>query len=43
MRCDRTNKQTESTTLYIYILVWEPNAAKVTKSYSRRLPTLERF
>ena len=27
----------------IYILAWEPSAAKVTKSYSRRLPELERF
>jgi len=27
-----------------YILIaWEPSAAKVTKSYSRRLPALERF
>ena len=43
MSYDRTSKQTESTTLYIYILVWEPSAANVTKSYSRRLPTLERF
>ena len=43
MSYDRTSKQTESTTLYIVILVWEPNAAKVTKSYSRRLPALKRF
>ena len=28
---------------FIYILAWEPSAAKVTKSYSRRLPALERF
>ena len=27
----------------IYILSWEPSAANVTKSYSRRLPALERF
>ena len=27
----------------IYILAWEPSAAKVTKSYSRRLPALEQF
>ena len=25
------------------VLTWEPSAAKVTKSYSRRLPALERF
>ena len=25
------------------ILAWEPSSAKVTKSYSRRLPALERF
>ena len=24
-------------------LAWEPSPAKVTKSYSRRLPALERF
>ena len=24
-------------------LAWEPSAAQVTKSYSRRLPALERF
>ena len=34
------NKQDD---YFIYILVWEPSAAKVTKSYSRRLPALERF
>ena len=28
---------------YINILAWEPSAAKVTKSYSSRLPALERF
>jgi len=26
----------------IYILPWEPSVVKVTKSYSRRLPALER-
>ena len=28
--------------IYI-ILAWEPSAVQVTKSYSRRLPALERF
>ena len=28
---------------FIYTLAWEPSAAKITKSYSRRLPALERF
>ena len=27
----------------IYVLAWEPSSAKGTKSYSRRLPALERF
>ena len=27
---------------FIYILAWEPSAAQVTKSYSSRLPALER-
>ena len=25
------------------VLAWEPRAAQVSKSYSRRLPALERF
>ena len=29
--------------VHINILAWEPSAAKVTKSYSFRLPALERF
>ena len=28
---------------YIKTIAWEPSAAKVTKSYSRRLPALDRF
>ena len=28
---------------FISVLDWEPSAAKVTKSYSHRLPALERF
>ena len=27
----------------IRLLTWEPSAAQVTKSYSRRLPALKRF
>ena len=27
----------------MYVQAWEPTAAEVTKSYTRRLPTLERF
>ena len=26
-----------------YILAWEPRAAQITKSFSRRLPALKRF
>jgi len=38
-----TNKQTNGYYNFIYILAWEPSASQVTKSYSCRLPALERF
>ena len=37
------NVQFKETKHYILQLAWEPSSAKVTKSYSRRLPALERF
>ena len=40
---DWTYNQTNREYYFMYILAWEPSAAKVTKSCSRRLPTLERF
>ena len=42
----QTNKQTDKHILQLYIHIqqaWEPSAAQVTNSYSRRLPALERF
>jgi len=29
--------------VHFNIIAWEPSAVKVTKSYSRRLPALQRF
>ena len=37
-----TNEPTEGLSLYA-VLAWEPSTAKVTKSYSRRLPAFKRF
>ena len=38
---DLTSKNTKIDYNFIYLLASEPSAAKVTKSYSRRLPALE--
>ena len=39
-----SDRKSQLTGIYIYnVLAREPSAAQVTKSYSRRLPALERF
>ena len=42
MSYDRKYKQTNIDYYFVYVLAWEPSAAQVTHSYSRRLPALGR-